>query len=222
MCVGVPIHTHMMWHEKSWDDYSGLEIRGCRGLPWILQRLPQIFSGSTKCTGFYTQQMAFEDAIWLPGKILIWRPVLLFCRNIQLCLSGATQETPRGGAALCPEAHHPHQPPLPYREWATLPAGNRVRLLALMMLRLLSSHAQECKKIYWNHLNPVMLVFIWKLLLSSTIRWVPMCQGFSHFPAFCFHFMLTRLATSSKRVRVASSRVWMRRDFLYRVIKKKD
>ena len=66
-----------------------------------------------------------------------------------------------------------------------------------------------------------MLVFIWKLLLSSTIRWVPMCQGFSHFPAFCFHFMLTRLATSSKRVRVASSRVWMRRDFLYRVIKKK-
>ena len=31
-----------------------------------------------------------------------------------------------------------------------------------------------------NLLNPVMLVFIGKLLLSP-IRWVPICQGFHHF-----------------------------------------
>ena len=51
-----------------------------------------------------------------------------------------------------------------------------------------------------NHLNPVMLVFIGKLSLS-TFRWVPICHGFSHIPAFCHHFMLTKLATSSIRVK---------------------
>ena len=51
-----------------------------------------------------------------------------------------------------------------------------------------------------NHLNPVVLVFIGKLS-RSTVRWVPICHGFSHFSAFCHHFMLTKLASSSKRVK---------------------
>ena len=43
-----------------------------------------------------------------------------------------------------------------------------------------------------------MLVFIEKLSLS-TIRWVPICQGFNHFSAFCHYVMLTKLATSIGR-----------------------
>ena len=35
-------------------------------------------------------------------------------------------------------------------------------------------------KIFKNPLNPAMLVFF-TLLLLSTLRWVPMCQGFCHF-----------------------------------------
>ena len=48
-------------------------------------------------------------------------------------------------------------------------------------------------KIFENHLNPVMLVFIEKLLLGTN-KWVPMCQGF--FALFC----ISKLATSSQRV----------------------
>ena len=55
-----------------------------------------------------------------------------------------------------------------------------------------------------NHLNPVMLVFIGKLS-RSTVRWVPICQGFSHISAFCHHFLLIKLATSSERVYPFSS-----------------
>ena len=51
-----------------------------------------------------------------------------------------------------------------------------------------------------NHLNPVMLVFIRKLSLS-TLRWIPMCQGFSHFSGFLHHFVLAKVATSSIRVK---------------------
>ena len=50
-----------------------------------------------------------------------------------------------------------------------------------------------------NHLNPVLLVFIGKLLLS-TLRWVPMCQGFDNFSGSLLHFVLVKLATSSVRV----------------------
>ena len=45
-----------------------------------------------------------------------------------------------------------------------------------------------------------MLVLIGKLLLS-TFRWVPICQGFSHFPVFLHYFVLAKLATSSIRVK---------------------
>ena len=61
----------------------------------------------------------------------------------------------------------------------------------------------QCTKkqnIIKNHLNPIILVFIWKLSLS-TLRLVPICKGFSHFSAFFHHFMLTKLGTSSLRVK---------------------
>ena len=49
-----------------------------------------------------------------------------------------------------------------------------------------------------NHLNPVMLVFVDELLLSS-LRRIPMCQGVSDF--FSSHrFVLINLATGSTRV----------------------
>ena len=73
--------------------------------------------------------------------------------------------------------------------------------LTLPMLRLLSSKAQWCKK----HLNPVVLVFIRKPSLC-TLRWKPMCQGFSHFSGFqsffmfLHHFVLHKLGTRSIRV----------------------
>ena len=44
-----------------------------------------------------------------------------------------------------------------------------------------------------------MLVFIGKLSWS-TLRWVPICQGFSQFSGFLHHFVLAKLATSSTRV----------------------
>ena len=68
--------------------------------------------------------------------------------------------------------------------------------LTLPMLRLLSPKAQGCK-IFENHLNPVILVFIGKLSLRA-LRWVPICQGFGHFPGFFLHNFV--IATSSIRV----------------------
>ena len=54
--------------------------------------------------------------------------------------------------------------------------------LTLLILRLPSSKAQE-QLSFENHLNQVLLVFIEKLS-SSTFRWLPMWQGFSHFSTF--------------------------------------
>ena len=54
-------------------------------------------------------------------------------------------------------------------------------------------------KIFENHLNLVILVFIGKLSLSTLI-WVPICQGFWHFSVFLHHFVMAKLATSSIRV----------------------
>ena len=45
-----------------------------------------------------------------------------------------------------------------------------------------------------------MLVFIRKLS-QSTYRWVHMCQGFSHFSPFLYHFEMAKLATTSMRVK---------------------
>ena len=61
---------------------------------------------------------------------------------------------------------------------------------------------QKDANIFEIHGNPVMLVFIGKLLLS-TLRCVPMCQGFSHFSGFLHHFLLAKVATSSIRVNSA-------------------
>ena len=50
---------------------------------------------------------------------------------------------------------------------------------------------------FHNYRKPVMLIFIWKLL-QSTIRWVPMCQGFNHYStSFSNYFVLSKSATSS-------------------------
>ena len=35
----------------------------------------------------------------------------------------------------------------------------------------------------------------------STLRWVPICQGFANFSGFLYHFVLAKLATSSIRVK---------------------
>ena len=52
-----------------------------------------------------------------------------------------------------------------------------------------------------------MLVFIKKLSLS-TLRWVPICQGFSHVSLFLNHFVLAKVATSSIRVKQTNER-WL-------------
>ena len=57
---------------------------------------------------------------------------------------------------------------------------------------IFSSKANEAK-IFENHLNPVMLVFI-RLLSLSTLRWIPICQGFSNFSAFLHHFVSANLS----------------------------
>ena len=69
------------------------------------------------------------------------------------------------------------------------------------MLRLLSSKAQERKDFWKPSINPVMLVFVGKLLLS-TLRWeIPMCWGFSDFFRFFASFcILTNLATTSTKL----------------------
>ena len=71
--------------------------------------------------------------------------------------------------------------------------------LTIPMLRLLSSLSTRTQSFFENHLNPVMLVFIGKLMMS-TLRWVPIYQGLNHFQVFSIIFVLEKLATSSIRV----------------------
>ena len=68
--------------------------------------------------------------------------------------------------------------------------------LTLPMRRLYFCTKHKDANIFRNHLNHVMLVLIRKPSLS-TLRWVPVCQGFSHFLVFLHHFALAKLATSS-------------------------
>ena len=51
-------------------------------------------------------------------------------------------------------------------------------------------------KIFENPLNPVMLVFIGKLLLSA-IRWVLIREGFCHLSGFLHYLVLAKLTTTS-------------------------
>ena len=80
--------------------------------------------------------------------------------------------------------------------------------LPILRLRL---YKHKDTKIFENHLNPVILVFI-KKLSQSTLRWVLMCQGFNQFPAFLHHFVLAKFATSSRRVNlympIADKKSW--------------
>ena len=68
------------------------------------------------------------------------------------------------------------------------------------MLRLLSSKHKEAK-IFENHLNPVILVFIGNLSLS-TLRWVPICQGFSHISGFFASLCIGQISPSSIKVKM--------------------
>ena len=53
-------------------------------------------------------------------------------------------------------------------------------------------------KMFENHLNPVMLVFIGELSLS-TLWWIPIFKGFNHFQFFLHHFLLAKSTTTSIR-----------------------
>ena len=55
--------------------------------------------------------------------------------------------------------------------------------LTRTMLRLNFCEKRKDAKIFEKHRNPVMLVLIRQLSLS-TLRWVPMCLDFSHFKVF--------------------------------------
>ena len=63
----------------------------------------------------------------------------------------------------------------------------------------------EAAKIFENLLNPSMLVFIGKILLS-TLRWVPKCQGFNDFSVCLHQFVLAKLAISIIRVKIGRER----------------
>ena len=87
--------------------------------------------------------------------------------------------------------------------------------LATSSIRLNPSNAEanfvqkhKDAKLSKNHPNPVMLVFF-GLLSHSTLRLVPMCQGFSHFSRFLHHVVMAKLATSSIRFKTATRFTWM-------------
>ena len=63
--------------------------------------------------------------------------------------------------------------------------------------------AKEVKVRSFTSCNIPRHLYSDSLLASSTgtLRWVPMCQGLSHFSDFSHHFVLAKLATSSIRVR---------------------
>ena len=63
--------------------------------------------------------------------------------------------------------------------------------LTLSLLRLRLSIGKKCKK-FWKTIGKLSL---------GTLRWVPICHGFSHFPAFFIILYLTKLAISSQRVK---------------------
>ena len=82
--------------------------------------------------------------------------------------------------------------------------GNDFSLLPITFRQLysLSRKSLLLSDWLWSWRNPVMLVFIRKLsLIMSTLRWVPICQSFSHFSGFLHHFVLAKLVTSSIKVK---------------------
>ena len=78
--------------------------------------------------------------------------------------------------------------------------------LTLPLLRLLLSCAQECK-FFWKLSKPCHVGIHWKALLS-TLRWVPICQGFGHLQGFLHHFVVAKLAISSIRVKLVWTVLW--------------
>ena len=66
----------------------------------------------------------------------------------------------------------------------------------LPMLSLLSSKAQGWKD-FRKPSEPCHAGIHWIALAEYWCRYIPMCQGFSHFPVSLHHFALVKLATSS-------------------------
>ena len=76
-----------------------------------------------------------------------------------------------------------------------------------LRISLANYKAQESKD-FWKVSKPcnVGILNIGKPSLS-TLRWVPMCQGFSNFSGFLAHFVLTKIASTSIRVKVVNQYV---------------
>ena len=70
--------------------------------------------------------------------------------------------------------------------------------LTVLLLRLLSSNAQKKAKKYENHLGHVGNY--WKALAEFYQMGTNLTE-IQAFPSFCHHFMLTKLATGSVRVK---------------------
>ena len=71
--------------------------------------------------------------------------------------------------------------------------------LIILMLRLNLCLRHKNSKEFENHLNPVMLVFIGKVSLSTDI-WVPICQCFSHFSALFTLFCIDQISHQQLKV----------------------
>ena len=68
------------------------------------------------------------------------------------------------------------------------------------LLRKTQGSINEGGKHFWNPFKPCHVGILWILSLSS-LRWVPMCQGFNHLSGFLHHFVLAKLATSCIRAK---------------------
>ena len=84
--------------------------------------------------------------------------------------------------------------------------------LTLPLLRLFSSNAQTCKKLLKSS-EPSLVGIHMKALMEyyQMSTHVPGAQGFNHFPAFCHHLIMTKLAPNSIRVKGRTEvlgRVW--------------
>ena len=58
-----------------------------------------------------------------------------------------------------------------------------------------STRTQDFRKTF----KPFHICF-YGIALAENLRWVPTCHGFSHFSVFLHHFVLAKIATSSRRV----------------------
>ena len=65
------------------------------------------------------------------------------------------------------DSHTIHNNPINYSSFKEAPWWSYKQANTLLILGLLSSKAQKCEDLWKNHVNPVILVFIGKLSLST-------------------------------------------------------